>query len=134
MKKNIEKELIETAIKVRQNAYAPYSKYKVGASVLTDSGEIYSGCNVENISYPLTICGERAAIFNAVSHGAKKIKALYLAANGPTPCGACRQVMAEFMSPNAKVILVDTTKKNKHAIKKLTLSKLLPFSFSKIIE
>lgn len=81
------------------HAYAPYSRFHVGAAVLTERGAIYAGCNVENASYGLTICAERSAIFHAVAQGARKIRAIavYTATDAPTtPCGACRQVIAEF--------------------------------------
>jgi cytidine deaminase len=92
-------ELLAAARRVHQNAYAPYSRFRVGAAVLADDGKIYSGCNVENASYGLTICAERAAIFSAISAGAKRISALtiFTDTNEPTaPCGACRQVIQEF--------------------------------------
>ncbi len=89
-------------------AYAPYSRFHVGAAILTSSGKIYSGCNVENASYGLTNCAERTAIFNAVSAGEKKLKVECVAVFTPTktptaPCGACRQVIHEF-GPNARVV------------------------------
>jgi cytidine deaminase len=89
--------LIQKAIHAREWAYAPYSGYAVGAAVLTESGKIYDGVNVENAVYPLTMCAERVAIFKAVSQGEKSFKAIAVVTrNGGTPCGACRQVMAEF--------------------------------------
>ena len=91
--------LIEAAVKARNAAYAPYSKFAVGAAVLTKSGRVFSGCNVENISFGLTICAERAAIFSAVASGEMQFDAVAVVADSihpVTPCGACRQVMAEF--------------------------------------
>lgn len=92
-------ELYALAKKVRENAYAPYSGFKVGASLFSESGKIYVGCNVENASYGLTICAERAAIYNAISKGERAFKAIVICAdetNPVPPCGACLQVMAEF--------------------------------------
>lgn len=89
--------LIGHAAEAWHRAYAPYSNYPVGAAVLTESGRIFDGVNVENAVYPLTICAERAAIFSAVSQGEKEFKAIAVVTrNGGTPCGSCRQVMAEF--------------------------------------
>jgi cytidine deaminase len=91
--------LVEKATEALQAAYAPYSMIRVGASALTDSGEVLSACNVENASYGLTICAERAAIFTAVAAGYKKIDTIAVVAEGmdePVPCGACLQVMNEF--------------------------------------
>lgn len=91
--------LLEQAKAARARAYAPYSRFTVGAAVLTAEGEIISGCNVENVSYGLTICAERVATFAAVAAGKKNILGLALVADTPeplTPCGACRQVLAEF--------------------------------------
>ena len=86
--------LILKAIKMRSKAFAPYSKYKVGAAVLTDSGEIFGGCNIENSSYSLTCCAERVALFKAYSEGFRTIKALSVSTeNSGMPCGACRQVI-----------------------------------------
>lgn len=89
--------LIESAQAVRHWAYAPYSHYQVGAALLTASGKIYDGVNVENAAYPSGICAERTAIFKAVSEGEREFIAIaVVTANGGTPCGSCRQVMAEF--------------------------------------
>ena len=110
MEKKQQTELLRRAIEARGNAYAPYSKYTVGAAVQAESGKIYTGCNVENASYGLTCCAERNAIFSAVCSGERKL--LAIAITGPeggemaTPCGACRQVMAEFAdSPDMPVIV-----------------------------
>jgi len=93
----IRQELIQTAAEAWGKAYAPYSEYAVGAALLTESGAIYSGVNVENAVYPLTICAERAAVVTAVSDGETHFSAIAVVTkNGGTPCGACRQVLAEF--------------------------------------
>ena len=94
-----DEELIAVAKKYREFSYSPYSKFKVGAAVLTKKGNVYGGCNIENSSYPVTNCAERTAIFKAVSEGEKEFEAIALIADteGPcSPCGACRQVMGEF--------------------------------------
>lgn len=94
-----QRKLIQAARKARRNAYAPYSRYKVGAAALDSAGRAHAGCNVENVSYGLTICAERAALCRAVADGAKKIRAIAIVAGGPkrpSPCGACRQFIAEF--------------------------------------
>ena len=90
-------ELIQRALEARQYVYAPYSNYGVGAALLTESGDIFHGVNVENASYPLSMCAERNAMFKAVSRGHKKFRAIVVATeNGGSPCGACRQVLSEF--------------------------------------
>ena len=94
---DLKDKLVQAAIDVRQWAYAPYSEYKVGAALLADSGEIYDGVNVENAAYPTGTCAERAAIFTAVSQGERQFSAIaVVSSNGGAPCGACRQVLAEF--------------------------------------
>ena len=99
--------LIENAVNVRQWAYAPYSHYAVGASLLTAGGKIYEGVNIENAAYPTGICAERVAIFKAVSEGEREFTAMVVATdNGGSPCGSCRQVMAEF-DLNMQVLVVD---------------------------
>jgi len=100
-------DLVRIANQVRKWAYAPYSKYLVGAAVLTDSGQVYDGVNIENAAYPVTVCAERVAIFKAVSNGEKEFQAIAVVTkNGGMPCGSCRQVMAEF-SPEMLVIIAD---------------------------
>jgi cytidine deaminase len=90
-------DLIQRAIEARQWAYAPYSKYPVGAALLADSGKVYTGVNVENAAYPTGICAERVAVHKAVSEGERQFEAIaVVTANGGTPCGSCRQVLAEF--------------------------------------
>jgi cytidine deaminase len=94
---DLKEKLVQAAIDVRQWAYAPYSKYRVGAALLADSGEIYDGVNVENAAFPTGTCAERAAIFTAVSQGERQFLAIaVVSSNGGAPCGACRQVLAEF--------------------------------------
>lgn len=120
-------ELVEVAKKARLASYSPYSKFKVGAAVLTKSGKIYSGCNIENASYGLTNCAERTAIFKAVSDGERELTALAVVADTEcpvSPCGACRQVIAEFK--------IDTIiMANMHNdVKTVKWQELLPYSFS----
>ena len=92
-----DQELIALATRASARAYAPYSGYAVGAALLGKSGHTYTGCNVENASYSLTICAERAVVFKAVSEGERAFEAIAIVtSNGGTPCGACRQVLAEF--------------------------------------
>jgi cytidine deaminase len=120
-------DLIRAAQSVYDNAYAPYSHYRVAAAVLADDGTVYTGCNVENAVYPLTICAERAAIFQAISDGAHRIMALaVITANGGAPCGACRQVMREFGADEMPIYIADVT----GAYRTHTLGELLPESFS----
>jgi cytidine deaminase len=91
--------LIDAATRAREQAYAPYSKFAVGAALLTKGGRIITGCNVENLSFGLTICAERAAVFAAIASGEKEFQAIAVVADSQspvTPCGACRQVLAEF--------------------------------------
>ncbi|AGB41512.1 cytidine deaminase, homotetrameric [Halobacteroides halobius DSM 5150] len=105
----MKEQLIEEAIRARENAYTPYSNFKVGAALLTVDDEIYTGCNVENSSYGLTNCAERTAIFKAISEGKKDFKALAVVADTDdpvSPCGACRQVISEF-GPGIKVIMAN---------------------------
>ncbi len=90
-------QLVQLALEARRRAYAPYSNYFVGAAVLADDGTIYPGCNVENAAYPSTICAERVALTSAVANGKRCFSAIAVAtSNGGTPCGSCRQVMAEL--------------------------------------
>ena len=124
--------LYEAAVAARKNSYSPYSKFKVGASLLLDDNTIVSGTNVENSSYGLACCAERNALFPAVGMGYKKenIKAILVVANtdGPcSPCGACRQVISELMDQDADVILTN----RKNDMKLFKVKDLLPFSFSK---
>ncbi len=121
------KNLIETAIQARQWAYAPYSKYKVGAALLTTSGKVYEGVNVESAAYPTSMCAERVAIYKAVSEGEREFTAIAVATeNGGTPCGGCRQMMAEF-GLATRVIIVDASGK---IHMDTTVDKLLPGAFT----
>ena len=120
-------ELIETAKKYREHSYSPYSKFKVGAAVLGASGKVYGGCNIENSSYPVTNCAERTAIFKAISEGETELVAIAVVADTQepcSPCGACRQVMAEFKIN--KIIMTNLTGNTKV----VTLEEILPFAFS----
>ncbi|KAL0219834.1 hypothetical protein P9112_005487 [Eukaryota sp. TZLM1-RC] len=120
--------LIQEAIKARSFAYAPYSKFAVGAALLTEDGTIFHGCNVENASYGLTNCAERTAIFSALAKGFRKFSAIAIVADTPSackPCGACRQVLAEFCSPDMPVLLTNLSQETEE----WTVSKLLPGSF-----
>lgn len=108
-------ELISAAKHVKKNAYAGYSNFRVGAALLTDAGEIFAGCNVENASYGLTICAERNAAFQAVAQGHLHFRSIAIASDDAdfiTPCGACRQVLAEF-SPRMEIILTNRAGKKK---------------------
>ena len=119
--------LINKAIEAQKGAYAPYSHYAVGAAVLTDSGEIFDGVNIENAVYPLTICAERVAIFKAVSSGYRAFSAIAVVTkNGGSPCGACRQVMAEF-GLDTVVLIADSIGTLRQTI---TVADLLPNAFS----
>ena len=123
----MDKELLEAALAARERAYAPYSKFLVGAAVRAESGKIYTGCNVENASYGLTVCAERNALFNAVGVGERKFTALCVVGETEepiSPCGACRQVMAEFKVPC--IILANL----KGDVKEYTLEELLPYGFT----
>jgi cytidine deaminase len=120
-------QLIDSATKVRNNAYAPYSKFLAGSAVLGESGTIYTGCNVENASYGLTTCAERTAIFKAISAGEKRIRAISIVSDVPdfdAPCGACRQVIYEF-GKDIDVIMSNLS--GKHKTEKI--SQLLPYAF-----
>ena len=123
----MDKELLEAALAARERAYAPYSKFLVGAAVRAESGKIYTGCNVENASYGLTVCAERNALFSAVGAGERKFTALSVVGDTEepiSPCGACRQVMAEFKVPC--IILANL----KGDVKEYTLEELLPYGFT----
>ena len=119
--------LLTAALRAREKAHAPYSNFAVGAAVLTEDGEVFTGCNVENASYGATVCAERVAIFKAVSAGHKSIKALCVVADLPqpvSPCGICRQVIAEF-GRNAEVVMANT----KDQIQTANMKELLPLGF-----
>ena len=109
-----EKTLFEPAVNAAENSYSPYSKFSVGAALLTESGEVFTGCNIENVSYSLTNCAERTAIFKAVSEGKTEFRAIAVAGGKDkdfsqpcNPCGACLQVMSEFCDDDFKIILSD---------------------------
>jgi cytidine deaminase len=121
-------ELIEAARKAAEQAYVPYSHFPVGAAVLTSNGQVFSGCNVENASFGLTICAERVAVFTAAAGGHRQIMAIAVSAPGApgtTPCGACRQVLREFVPSDGMLVLVD----GESEIDVVTLAALLPNSF-----
>ncbi len=125
-------ELINKAKKARENAYAPYSEFKVGAALLCKDGKIYTGCNIENISYGATNCAERTAIFKAVSEGEYEFEAMAIVGGKDkleltSPCGMCRQVMSEFCDSDFKIILADDVNQ-----KEYLLEELLPLSFDNI--
>ena len=121
-----DKELVRFAAEARRHAYAPYSHYRVGAALLAASGEVFTGCNVENASFGLTNCAERTALFKAVSEGHKEFEKIAISLeNAGTPCGACRQVLNEF-APELVVLLGDETGK---LVAETTLGQLLPSAF-----
>lgn len=123
----IRRELLLQAVDVRQNAYAPYSKYTVGAALLARKGKIFIGANVENAAYPLTMCADRAAVFNAVPQGERDFVAIAIATeDGGAPCGSCRQVLAEF-GLDIQVLLIDASGE---LVDEMTVGDLLPKSFS----
>lgn len=128
-------ELIRLAGIARQRSYSPYSRYKVGAALLCASGNIYTGCNIENAAFSPTVCAERVAFFKAISEGETKFVAIAIVGGANdtpdsevSPCGVCRQVMMEFCSPEEfKIFLL----KNENEYTELTLSELLPYGFGK---
>jgi cytidine deaminase len=125
-------ELIHKARSAREHAYAPYSKFKVGAALLAKSGKVYTGANVENATFGLTVCAERVAVFNAVNKGEKnfvKIAVVVDKDEPVTPCGACRQVLSEFAS-DLKIICANLDGK----IQRYTLKELFPEAFEKFNE
>lgn len=126
----MEKEkLMELAKEGREKAYVPYSKFKVGAALLTTEGKVYKGCNIENSGYSMTNCAERTAMFKAVSEGERDFAAIAIVADteGPcSPCGACRQVISEFCAPNMPVYLTNM----KGDVQETTVKELLPGAFS----
>lgn len=120
-------ELIAAARQAMGNAHAPYSGYTVGAALLCSDGTVFAGCNVENASYGLTNCAERTAVFSAVAAGQTQFQAIAIASSGapaPFPCGACRQVLAEFCSPDFPVYVATSD-----GFETLTLGALLPHVF-----
>lgn len=129
----MKEELIRLALDARKNAYVPYSHYAVGAALLTEDGEYFSGCNIESASYGATNCAERTAIFKAVSEGKRNFRAIAVAGgmegkepvDYAYPCGICRQVMKEFAAEDFQVIVA----KSLTDFKEYRLSELLPFGF-----
>lgn len=127
------KMLIQSAMQARENAYTPYSHYAVGASLLTKSGKVYQGCNIENASYGATNCAERTAFFKAASEGYREFAAIAIAGgmagcepkDYAYPCGVCRQVMMEFCAGDFLILVV----KNMDDYKEYSLDELLPFGF-----
>jgi cytidine deaminase len=116
MNKKLRNDLVQLAVNAKQHSYSPYSKFRVGAAVLTDDQLIFSGCNVENASYGLAICAERNAIFQAAHAGKRKIIAVAVSSDEKgfiTPCGACRQVISEFADGNTEIILINANGKTK---------------------
>lgn len=123
-----EERLVRAAWAARENAYAPYSRFRVGAAVMAEDGAVFTGCNVENASYGMTLCAERVAVARAVAEGHRQIVAVAVVADSSsvtTPCGACRQVLAEFAGPGA-VVVADSGR----ARRRFTLGELLPEAFS----
>lgn len=122
-------ELTKQAETARKEAYVPYSKFAVGAAVLAEDGQVYTGCNIENSAFGVTICAERVAIFKAISKGNRHLNKIAVVADtkGPvSPCGACRQVMTEFMNPDGEITL-----SNLHGDhQQFTVEEILPFYFS----
>lgn len=126
-------ELVNKAIEARKKSYSPYSKFKVGASILLKNGEYILGCNVENVSYGLTNCAERTALFKLISEGYNKDDVVAMAIVGNTedpiaPCGACRQVMLELLDANTIIVLANMNGKTK----KTTVKELMPYCFGGI--
>ena len=122
-----DEDLVKVAALQRQRAHAPYSKYRVGAAIRTKRNKVHAGANVENASYGLTVCAERTAVFAAINAGDKEFEAIAIVIDGdrlPSPCGACRQVLAEF-SPDVRVVLATTGGLRKAT----TLRELLPDPF-----
>ncbi len=127
-----DRELLDLAIAARERSYSPYSGFQVGAALLGERGEVYLGCNIENASFTPTVCAERVAIFQAVSHGETKFQKIAIVGGKKgerlnpicPPCGVCRQVMSEFCPPDFPIILGDHTHLEVH-----TLREVLPLSF-----
>ncbi|RFA37274.1 cytidine deaminase [Virgibacillus dokdonensis] len=120
--------LIEAAKTIREKAYVPYSRFQVGAALQTVSGNIYTGCNIENAAYPVTCCAERVAIFQAIANGEKSFTEMAVVADTERPvppCGSCRQVMSEFFPSDMLIHLTNL----KEDVKTVKMEELLPFSF-----
>lgn len=126
--------LVRAAAGARDRAVTPYSKFKVGAALLTQSGEIVTGANVESASYGLTCCAERVALFNALTAGKRNFVAVAVVARvpgGPMPCGACRQLLAEY-APHAKIWVADS--RALRSVKEFSVGELLPAAFLEVPE
>jgi cytidine deaminase len=122
--------LLRHAAAARRNAYAPYSRYRVGAALLAADGRVFTGCNVENASYGLTLCAERVAVGSALAAGCRNVVAVAVVAGAgalPFPCGACRQVLAEFCGPDVPVFVAHATARSRSTA--LSLGRLLPMRF-----
>ncbi len=124
------RELLDKAIKARENSYAPYSNFFVGAALLCEDGSVYTGCNIENSGFSATVCAERTAIFKAISEGKRNFAAIAIAGGKETtvecfPCGVCRQVLSEFCDEELIIYTENGGRVNKHKLKEL-----LPFAFS----
>ena len=129
-----EKELVDLALEAMKGAYSPYSGFKVGAALLAKSGEVYTGCNIENASYTPTVCAERTAFFKAISEGEREFEAIAVVGGKEgnaeefcTPCGVCRQVMLEFCNRDSFLVIFG----KKDGFETHTLAELTPFSFGK---
>lgn len=133
LEKELEKQLMEVAIKYRNRSYAPYSHFQVGAALLTKNGEIFGGCNIENSAYTPSNCAERTAVFKAVSEGIKEFMAIAVVGGKADeslqfcpPCGVCRQVLAEFCNPETFLVYLGTGPED---YQKYLLKDLFPFGF-----
>ena len=129
MNKTEELKLVASATRARRKAYAPYSKFPVGAAVITEDGAIFDGCNIENASFGATVCAERVAIFKAVSAGKKRIAGLAVIANYPVPlppCGICRQVLSQFARADTAVLMANT----RGRMNRKSAGDLLPLAFA----
>lgn len=132
MQKSDKMRLLKAAAAARQRASAPYSRFKVGAALFSRSGAITTGANVESASYGLTCCAERVALFSAIVAGQRNFQAIAIVArveNGPMPCGACRQLLAEY-APAAQVLVADSRSLKK--MRSFALAELLPAAFTKV--
>ena len=129
IKQPTDEELIALAQKARERAYAGYSNFPVGAALLGRSGQVYTGCNVENAAYPLTTCAERTAVTKAVSEGEREFDAIaVVTATGATPCGACRQILREFGGSDGSLrVIVSDLDGN---VRTFTIAELLPAGFT----